>query len=159
MTRENMALKRIQKEIEDELVLIHRVISEYSSIPENTEEWIRIRTKASLLHDFYTGVERIFSRIAQELNGGIPNTEEWHKDLLNDMTLDLDEVRPPVISKNLYDQLIPYLRFRHLFRNLYGFELDWERMKELDENLSRISSQWLKEIHAFLDWMKSVTKI
>lgn len=159
MTRENMALKRIQKEIEDELVLIHRVISEYSSIPENTEEWIRIRTKASLLHDFYTGVERIFSRIAQELNGGIPNTEEWHKDLLNDMTLDLDEVRPPVISKNLYGQLIPYLRFRHLFRNLYGFELDWERMKELDENLSRISSQWLKEIHAFLDWMKSVTKI
>lgn len=159
MTRENMALKRIQKEIEDELVLIHRVISEYSSIPENTEEWIRIRTKASLLHDFYTGVERIFSRIAQELNGGIPNTEEWHKDLLNDMTLDLDEVRPAVISKKLYDQLIPYLRFRHLFRNLYGFELDWERMKELDENLSRISSQWLKEIHAFLDWMKSVTKI
>ncbi len=137
--------------------LIHRVISE--SIPENTEEWIRIRTKASLLHAFYTGVERIFSRIAQELNGGIPNTEEWHKDLLNDMALDLDEVRPPVISKNFYAQLIPYLRFRHLFRNPYGFELDWERMKELDENLSRISSQWLEEIHAFLDWMKSVTKI
>lgn len=159
MTRENMALKRIYKEIEDELSLINRVMDEYGSIPENTEEWIKIRTKASLLHDFYTGIERVLTRIARELNGGIPNTEEWHKDLLNDMTLDLDEIRPPVISKDLFKKLLPYLRFRHLFRNLYGFELDWEKMKELDGNFSSVSSQWLKEIHTFLEWMNSVTKI
>ncbi len=158
MTRDGMTLIRIRKEIETELTALNRVINEYSAIPAETEEWVKIRTKASLLHDYYTGIERIFFRIASELNGGIPRTEQWPRDLLRDMSLDLDVIRPPVISDNLYQKLLPYLRFRHLFRNLYGFELEWEKMKELDESFSAVSSAWLREIRVFLDWMKSVSR-
>ncbi|MGB9887889.1 MAG: hypothetical protein ACPLRW_12990, partial [Moorellales bacterium] len=49
-----------------------------------------------------------------------PETLRWHKQLLNRMTLEVPEVRPPVISKDLARTLDEYLRFRHVFRNVYG---------------------------------------
>ena len=157
MNRDVMALVRIRKEIELELQSVERVVNDYASIPEDTEDWVKTRTKASLLHDFYTGIERICTRIAQELNGGIPQTEQWHRDLLRDMTLDLDDIRPPVLSEKLYGGLLPYLKFRHLFRNLYGFELDRDKMKELDRNFQDVAAGCFREIRAFLEWMKSVS--
>ncbi|MFP4384151.1 MAG: hypothetical protein ACLFST_14460 [Spirochaetia bacterium] len=134
MKKDAMIMIRIKREVEEELDLINRVIREYAAVPTNIENWIQVRTKASLLHDFYTGMERIFSRIASELNGGLPNTPDWHRDLLVDMSLELDDIRPPVISRDLGKKLVPYLRFRHLFRNLYSFELEWNRMTELSNS-------------------------
>jgi hypothetical protein len=155
MNKDAMLLIRIRREIEVELDSIRRVVSDYKSVPEDIEDWIKVRTKASLLHDFYTGIERVFSRIASELNGGLPNTTEWHRDLLTDMSLNLDYIRPPVITGALCKQLVPYLRFRHLVRNLYSLELDWDKMIELDRNFNAVAEQCLREITAFLDWMQS----
>ena len=135
-----------------------RLPQEYASIPAQIDEWIRIRTKASLLHDFYAGLERVFARIAQELNGGIPNTEQWHRDLLKDMSLDLEGIRPPVISKALFGDLLPFLKFRHLFRNLYGLELDSDKMSALDRSLPAISARSFTEIRSFLEWMKATAE-
>lgn len=155
MNKDSMVLIRIRREIEDELVSLERLPQEYASIPSHIDEWIRLRTKASLLHDFYTGLERLFSRIAQELNGGVPNTEQWHRDLLKDMSLDLEGIRPPVISNALFGDLLPYLRFRHLFRNLYGFELDWDKMSALDHDFPAVAARSFSEVRSFLEWMKA----
>ena len=158
MNKDSMVLIRVRREIEDELDSLERLPEEYASIPPAIDEWIRIRTKASLLHDFYTGLERVFSRIAQELNGGIPNTEQWHRDLLKDMSLDLEGIRPPVISKALLGDLLPFLKFRHLFRNLYGFELDRDKMSPLDRDFRAVSARSLSEIRSFLEWMKEAAE-
>jgi len=48
-----------------------------------------------------------------------------------------------------------YLKFRHLFRYLYGFELKWERFKELCIKLEDILSNLKSEVERFL---KEVTK-
>ena len=154
-----MALVRIRKEIEEDLTALERIDGEYQSIPDNVPKWMVLRTKASLLHDFYTGLERIFSRVASELNGGLPNTEQWDRDLLRDMSLDLESIRPPVITKKLYKSLIPYLRFRHLFRNLYGFELDEEKMRDLDTHFPETRSRTTREINNFLDWLHSTADL
>lgn len=42
-------------------------------------------------------------------------------------TLEVPEVRPPVIPSELEEELLPYLRFRHLFNG----RLDWGRMEGL----------------------------
>ena len=47
-----------------------------------------LRARGSILHDFSSGVERIFVRIAGELNGGVPQAERWHQELLGDMEAD-----------------------------------------------------------------------
>ena len=159
MNQERMALVRIRREIEEDLEALKRVGEEYRSIPDDVPKWMAIRTKASLLHDFYTGLERIFSRVASELNGGVPNTEQWHRDLLRDMSFDLEGIRPPVITLDLYKSLVPYLRFRHLFRNLYGFELDEDKMSDIDSHFPETHSRAFSEITAFLGWLMSAAEL
>jgi len=51
------------------------------------------------------------------------------------MTLDLPGLRPPLISAAVEERLVEYLKFRHLYRNLYGFKLRWSRVRELCERM------------------------
>ncbi|OAT79818.1 hypothetical protein [Desulfotomaculum copahuensis] len=103
-----------------------------------------LRALGSMLHDFYTGVEKIFLNIAKEIDQLAPRGENWHRQLLEQMTLHLKERRPAVIDLELAGQLEQYLAFRHRFRNLYGFDLEWGRMeqpvKELPETLRRFGA-------------------
>jgi len=39
------------------------------------------------------------------------------------MTLSIPEVRPPVLSKETAKMLDEFRSFRHVFRNVYGFNL------------------------------------
>lgn len=41
------------------------------------------------------------------------------------------ETGPPVIAAELRERLKEYLGFRHLFRNIYGIELKWDKLKDL----------------------------
>jgi hypothetical protein len=76
------------------------------------------------LHGFYNGVERAFEAIGRELDGSVPSGQHWHRDLLEQMAYNLRDVRPAVIRLETRDALEPYLRFRHLIRNLYTWDLD-----------------------------------
>lgn len=77
---------------------------------------------AALLETFYSGVERSLTRIAAVM-GGLPEGPSWHRTLLEEMTLEIPKVRPPVFSGESVKRLEPYLAFRHRFRNLYLFDL------------------------------------
>jgi hypothetical protein len=112
-----------------------------------------LRGIGDIVHDFYTGMERIFEKIAPELNGGVPAGPAWHRELLESMTLDLPGVRPPVITRSTALALSEFLRFRHLFRNLYGFELDWERLQPL---VARVGTAWeafASDLARFLEFL------
>jgi hypothetical protein len=39
--------------------------------------------------------------------------------------------RPPLLSEELHDTFNEYLRFRHVFRNAYSFDLDWRKLSPL----------------------------
>ena len=91
------------------------------------------RAQGSILHDFYTGCERIFLRIAKDIEGDVPQDEHWHIDLLKRMAAERGDVRPEVISEDLARTLRPYLGFRHVFRNIYGHELRPDRLCPLIE--------------------------
>jgi len=79
---------------------------------------LRLRGMASVLHDFYTGIERMLERIAIELEGELPAGHDRHARLLDRMTAEIESVRPAVLSEETAQALRPYLRFRHLFRNV-----------------------------------------
>ena len=97
---------RVISEIKEELEKIDALVLEldnhHSARPENN---FYLRAVASILHDFYCGAERIFIRIAEELNGGIPEGENWHIQLLKDMGLEIEKVRPSVISHDASKRL------------------------------------------------------
>lgn len=104
------------------------------------------------LHNFYTGCERIFQLVASELNGGLPSGFDWPKRLLQRMTVE-DANRPPVLQFSTARQLQEFLGFRHVVRNLYGFELQQERVELL---LNRYGETWQAvdgDIQQFMAWL------
>lgn len=157
MNRNSMLLIRIKKEIEAELNGILKLLKEYKELPKD-EGIFLLRAKGSIFHDFYTAAERIFLKIGEELNGGIPKSEQWHKDLLFDMTLELETVRPSVISEKIHEHMQLFLRFRHVFRNIYGYELRREKIAPLDEQFEETLTGFVKEIESFLHWLAQAGK-
>lgn len=107
------------------------------------------------LHNFYTGCERIFQIIASELNGGLPSGYDWHRRLLNRMANPQD-YRPAVLREETAQKLNEYLGFRHVVRNIYGFELDKQRLEILAGNYYEVWEQTREDIQTFLLWLKTI---
>jgi hypothetical protein len=91
---------------------------------------IELSALAAALHSFYTGVENIFKRVAFELDGQTVRGDAWHRELLLRMRTPTAH-RPPLLSEELHDTFNEYLRFRHVFRNAYSFDLDWRKLSPL----------------------------
>lgn len=109
------------------------------------------RAKGSILHDFYNACERIFKIIIRIIDGDKGDIVKRHKAMLNQMTIEIKGTRPVVITKKLAAELLEYLNFRHLFRNIYGFELEGDRLDRLVEKFLRVSTQFQQEINNFLN--------
>ena len=119
---------------------------------------LEIRGLGDIVHDFYTGVERIFEKIAVELDGGVPAGRAWHRDLLLAMTLEVPSRRPALLSEATAQQLEELLRFRHLFRNVYGFELQWPRLRPLLEKIGIVGVSFAADTQRFLTFLDAAAQ-
>jgi hypothetical protein len=79
-----------------------------------------------ILHSFYNGCENIFNSVARFFENDL-GPQSGHKDLLKRMNLEIPGIRPRLIDDDLFRLLDDFRAFRHKFRHLYSFELDWER--------------------------------
>ena len=96
-------------------------------------------------------------RIAIHIDGKIPKGDDWHIELLMQMARPVKGVRPAVINQDVTEKLKEYLRFRHLFRHMYGYELNWERFKGLSLSLSTILSEFKLDLVRFTDTLNNAT--
>jgi len=152
MTKHKGTAARIQAEASAELNNIGRLKAELHEITlrQTKNDSLVLRATASVLADIYNGVERTLKIILSELDGGLPGGDDWHRQLLANAKL-ATSMRPPVLSERMCNDLVPYLGFRHVVRNAYGFELDIERVNRLATRISPVLDGFQKEIAAFLD--------
>jgi hypothetical protein len=148
-------------ELKEELASIEQVVRGIRDaarrMPESPELSDIFKESIALkLHNFYTGCERIFKTIAGEVNGGVPTTSDWHRRLLKVMSLEIENVRPPVISRSTADALSDYLAFRHIVRNIYGYELELKRITPLLEKVGDTYESFNSEIQAFIEFLGSM---
>lgn len=101
------------------------------------------------LHSFYNGLERVFETIARRLDPAFPSGERWHRDLLEQMRQEIPGARPAVLSPESVDRLDEFLAFRHRVRNLYGFNLEAKRLRELLERLPKAWHNAREDIETF----------
>lgn len=109
------------------LIGIHQLLTQCG---DTAPTEIELSALAATLHCFYTGVENIFKRAAVELDGEPVRGDAWHRELLLRMKTQTAR-RPALLSEELHDTLNEYLRFRHVFRNAYSFDLDWQKLSPL----------------------------
>ncbi len=133
-----------------ELVEFHRELLEQGR--RRPLVGIELSAAAAFLHSLYSGIENIFRRIAIELGDGVPQSRNWHQDLLQEMG-HRSNARPAVLSGELQGRLKEYLQFRHLFRNLYAFRLEWERMEALVLDAERVLGDLMGDLGAFKEAM------
>jgi hypothetical protein len=124
----------LRDQIEVEEAQLQRLLEVHKPLLEKcrtqSPDPIELSALSALLHSFYTGVENLFRRIAIEVDGRIVTGESWHRRLLLQMAEETER-RPAVISSGLLERLRPYLQFRHVFRNSYSFQLQWDKMEPL----------------------------
>lgn len=144
--------RRLAAEIASELESL-ALLEEQSAEAPQGDDTFSLRARGSILHDFYSGIERVFVRIAEELNGGVPQGEQWHRQLVKDMSLEIPGVRPTVIDEELARSLGDFRRFRHVFRNVYGFALEDQRMRPLEERLPAVLAAFRQQVGEFLAWI------
>lgn len=136
-----------------ELIAFHR---EFLDICRTREPiGIELTASGAFLHALYSGIENICRRIAIELDDGLPKGGDWHRELLRSMTQPT-ETRPRVISEALHDRLLGYLDFRHLFRNIYIFRLEWERMMGLVLSAEELVEDLNQQLGSFIRRMDRV---
>jgi hypothetical protein len=117
---------------------------------------LELRGMGDLVHDFYTGLERVFEKVSSEFDGGVPAGRAWHRDLLDTMALEIVRRRPALLRQETTRQLDEFLRFRHLFRNVYGYELQWSRIQPLLQEMPRAWREVSKDLEAFATFLERV---
>jgi len=143
----------LAKEVADELLSLGRIVDQAKVVLNGLPQpptFIETNAAGKLVHDFYSGAERIFERIAVRLGPGLPVGESWHTILLRGMESGVEGVRPAVIDHPLALRLMDYLRFRHLFRHTYGYELEWGKLSPLVQGLEETMTLLRQQVERFL---------
>jgi hypothetical protein len=73
------------------------------------------------------------------------------------MTLSLPGVRPPVLRAESARAAERYLDFRHKFRNLYFFDLDWALLEPLLRDLPGVFHLVREDLEAFAGWLRGLS--
>ena len=127
-----ISAERIHQELADLEQVIARVERGMAAAQQRPEDLdLYLDAVALNIHDFYTGLERIFRHIAATVDGSVPESGEWHRELLRQMSIELPQIRPRVLSAEVVQILDEYLGFRHVVRNIYAFQFDPERIEHL----------------------------
>ena len=154
--REYVALSsRIQEAAAELNTVIERTQRQHDKAVHTSDEdyWDGV---ALNLHGFYTAVEQIFEDIARTIDQNVPDSPQWHRDLLLQMSAELKDIRPAVISRETRHCLDQYRGFRHVVRNVYTFTLFPARMTELVEKLPDCYTALSTELAQFNRFLNSL---
>ena len=116
-----------------------------------------LNSVALSLHAWYAGLERLLEAIAVEYDGGLPQGEAWHAELLRQMAFDLTPTRPAVLTDDVVAMLEEYRKFRHLIRNIYAANLDPKRMGGLVHDLPALWLEVRAQIEAFSSFLAALS--
>jgi len=127
-----------------------REVVEDIDMDEDPDDWRDQEAVANRLHNLYMGAEHIFRRIAKVVDGGLPDGERWHKDLLDQMKAATKD-RIPVVDEELHAELLEFLQFRHFYREGYLVDVEWDEMTGLVGDYEAALNATLEAVEEFMD--------
>jgi hypothetical protein len=112
-------------------------------------DYIEASAAGSFLQSFYNGIESIVLLIFKTIGEDIPNDLQWHRKLF-EKTFEANEKRTIIFKNEYKEKLVEYLSFRHYFRHSYGYELDWNRLKPLINDVEKLWEVLEEDINKFI---------
>ncbi len=143
--RINQELDKISQAIQQ----LEMFLKQLTNQPEAIYQEALVNSIALNVHRIYTGIERLFQVIAKEIDLRVPTGEKWHRDLLEQMTVDIPLVRNAVITEETRLILDDLRRFRHVVRSAYSFQLDEKKVLVIASQISNFHQVFINEIQLF----------
>lgn len=144
---------RIRQELEEVQRVLERISEGWERSRRSADDYY-VDSVALNLHGLYSGLERIFAQIAENIDDDLPQGEDWHKLLLAQMKSEIPGLRPAVISNEMWEVLDDLRKFRHVVRNVYTHHLDPVRLGKLVKRSTKHFAQLDAEISAFARFLE-----
>ncbi|MCU4138908.1 MAG: hypothetical protein MW689_000697 [Thermodesulfobacteria bacterium] len=135
--------------------LIEKKAEELKRVPNNEDLIISL---AYRLHNLYCAYEDMFKIIARFFENQIEDFSKYHSTLLKRMQLDIEGIRPRLLSEESFKILDELRGFRHVFRHAYSYELEHERVLKLADKASILKKLFQKDFETFKEKIKEEMK-
>ncbi|TYP55490.1 hypothetical protein [Thermosediminibacter litoriperuensis] len=146
---------RIKQELSEIKTSIERAKIAWERAQQSSDS-LYLDSVALNLHDFYSGLERIFELIAENVDETKPSGSNWHQELLRQIATEIPKIRPAVISQELRQRLDEYRAFRHIVRNVYARNFKVNRIKMLLDSVEEVFSKTENELLAFCNFLEEL---
>jgi len=153
-------IRRLKSEIKADLERLDEI---YTRIEESYKEYAETEKYAVsveisfYINQLYTGFERIFKNIASFFENNI-NDEKWHFSLLERMSIEVEGIRPAVISRESFIYLNELRGFRHFFRHAYHTDIDQEKFKLVLKRVLLFKEKYPSDLQKFYDFLTGIEK-
>ena len=101
------------------------------------------------LHNLYGAFEQLFEEVARFFENQIDEAR-YHADTIRRMQLEIQGIRPALLSAETASGLDELRRFRHLFRHAYTADLDPDKVADLAGKVARIQRNFARDFEQFL---------
>ena len=101
------------------------------------------------IHNLYCAFEDLFKLVAGFWENSLSSNGEYHINLLKRMMIEIEGVRPGLLSGAGYSLLNEMRGFRHVFRHAYSYGLDKERVSALLHKILDQKEIVLKDLQTF----------
>jgi hypothetical protein len=112
-------------------------------------DFIETAAAASILQSFYTGIENLALYLCKTLDGAVPQSPSWHRELLDAASAPTAK-RAAIVSQATRDRLVTYLDFRHVVRHGYARRLRSDRTRELFLAAPKVWEEARKDLERFI---------
>lgn len=147
----NPKYEQLKEDIIFELGQLDIIVSKILELKREVNE-TNIPAIAVCLMNFYNGIENIMKRCSKEYYKNMPKSDDWHKKLLHQSSIDKKN-KKALLSNETLDKLYNYLAFRHFFIHGYGFQLNWDKMKPLVDNIEDLWREIKNQLKDFMNNM------
>jgi len=109
-----------------------------------------LESLAYQLHNLYCAYEDLFKIVAGFFENSIEDPSKYHAELLKRMKMEIEGVRPALISEESFKLLNSLRGFRHFFRHAYSYELDERKVSLVLEDALKLKETFKPELENFL---------
>ncbi|MGL5080950.1 MAG: nucleotidyltransferase family protein [Microcoleaceae cyanobacterium] len=145
----------LKEHLEDELVGLEATVTDVQEALQagaTLPDKFMTRVLASYVTDFYKRCERMSRRVAVTLDGVLPQGDNWHEALLQQVA-EPTENRPVLWNPALQSDLDQYRKFRHIVHHKYGDQLRSPQVIALAENAGSVFEDVQRAITQFSQWL------